>query len=130
MTDDRTRREAPGRSDKTGGWHERLVRAIGDNQQALGRLNETHADSARRFGEVFIGRAKTIADVAKVTRALYGIAKIATSPKHSRLEIGGEPLSRAVSNNNAGSGPGGGVTFNLWDEEEEKRHRRAYGLEK
>ncbi len=55
---------------------------------------------------------------------------MATSPKHSRSGNVDGPLSRALSKNNTGPDPGGGVTFNLWDEEEEKRQRRAWGLER
>ena len=55
---------------------------------------------------------------------------MATSPQHSRPGNVDGPLRQTVSGNHTGPDPGGGVTFNLWDEEEEKRHRRAWGLEK
>ena len=94
VTNDRTRRTAPGRSDQTGRWHGLFVRAIAGNKQAIGRFNNTYASSAKRFGEVFKettailrGSAEIILAAAQVAKTLYGIVKKAMTPTYSRPEI-------------------------------------------
>ena len=96
MTHDRARGTAPGQGDQTGGWYEHLVRAIAGNQQAIGRYDGVHANSAKRFGEVFretaaILRAAAgfIVAAAEVAKVLSGIIKKAMTHTYSEPEIGG-----------------------------------------
>jgi len=96
MSHDRTRRTTPGRGNQTGGWHERLIRAIAGNKQATGRFNKTYASTAKRFGEVFkettavLRRtAEIILSAVQVATTLYGIVKKAMTPTYSGPEPGG-----------------------------------------
>ena len=90
MTHDRTRRTAPGRSYQTGGWYERLVRAINGNKHSIGQYNQTHEQLAGDIKVFIRGTAEFIAGVTEVARALYGIVKKAMTPTYSGPELGGE----------------------------------------
>ena len=94
MTHDRTRRTAPGRSVQTGGWYEFLVKAIAGNKRAIEHFNGTHANGARRFGEVFRatgeilrGAAGIIVAATEVAKALYGVVRKTMTPTYSGPEI-------------------------------------------
>ena len=88
------------------------------------------------FGEVFDetaaihrGAADFIRAAGEVAKTLYGGVERAMRPGYTRLQLEGSPPSQTLSRNMAGPGPGGGVSFNPWDEEEEDRQQRAFGLE-
>ena len=94
MTHDRTRRTAHSRSYQTGGWDECLVRTIAGNKRTIGRFNRAHANSARRFGEIFRateeilrGAAGIIIAATEVAKALYGVVKKTMTPTYSGPEI-------------------------------------------
>ena len=94
MSHDGTRRTAPGRSDQTGEWYERLVRATNGNKHSIEQFDRTHATSTKQFGEFFgatagiLRGATEIIDVAKqLARTLYEIVKKAMTPTYSGSEI-------------------------------------------
>ena len=94
ISHDGTRREAAGRGDQAGDWHERFVRAIDGNQRALGRFDGAHRESAKQFREVFkttaefVRRAAAIIVVAEeVARALWRRVKQTLTPTRSGTDI-------------------------------------------
>lgn len=94
ISHDRTRRTAAGRGDQTGGWHERLVRAIDGNKRALGRFNQAHRGVAKRVVELFDataalcrGATEIIVAAREVASALIRRVKQTLTPELPDSEI-------------------------------------------